>query len=60
MKESIELCNGKYEVVVDSNTDNFTFYANRYGENWRDLIGDKLMMVMFYRIIELERSLRKD
>ena len=60
MKEKIELCGGKYEVVVDSHTDNFTFYANKYGENWRDLIGDKLIMAMFYRIVELESSLRKN
>jgi hypothetical protein len=54
MKESIKLENNKYEVVVDATENDIAFYANRYGETWRDLTGDKLVMAMFYRIQELE------
>ena len=56
MKESIKLMNDKYEVVVDATASNLAFYANRYGEAWRDLAGDKLVMAMFYRIQELEEK----
>ena len=26
------------------------FYATRYGEQWRDLVGDNLVLAMYYRI----------
>lgn len=55
--ESIKLDDGKYEVV---HTDNpWIFKALRYGEEWRDLTGDKMVLTMFYRIQELEEEIAK-
>ena len=47
-KESISLANGKY--TVEMNNDGTNFNAKRYGEEWRDLTGDKLAAEMFYEI----------
>ena len=52
MTESIKLENGKYEVIVSNNGSDF--HALRFGEEWRDLTGDKMIMAMFYRIQKLE------
>lgn len=56
MKESIKLDNGKYEVISHDNMKKFE--CTRYGESWRDLIGDNLMLSMFYRIKELEDEVK--
>lgn len=50
--EKIELGDGKYTLVLEDN--DRKFYALRYGEEWRDLIGDNLIFEMFYKIKELE------
>jgi len=57
MKESIKLDNGEYEVILDQDGSNFNFHALRYGEQWRDLIGDNLILAMFYKIQDLEDKL---
>lgn len=44
---SITLDEGKYEIGMD---DENHFTALRYGEPWRDLTGDNLMLAMFDRI----------
>lgn len=46
----------KYEVFVEFNKNNSIFEAKRYGESWRNLIGDNLILAMFYRIQELEEE----
>ena len=50
--EKIELESGKYTLILEDNGKKF--YALRYGEEWRDLIGDNLILAMFYRMKELE------
>lgn len=50
------LDNGKYEVVFDSNS---RLYALRHGEEWRDLLGDNLILCMLQRIVELEEQVSK-
>jgi hypothetical protein len=50
----IELENKKYTVVLDDDGD---FYALRYGERWRELGGDKLILSMAQRIDELQEEL---
>ena len=55
MKEKITLDEGKYEVVFVGSR----LKALRYGEEWRDLTGDKLFLCMFQRICELEDKLKK-
>ena len=38
----------KYEVIEDLK--NGVFKALRHGEEWRDLIGDKLIMALFDKL----------
>ena len=54
MKELIILDSGKYEVVLDQTDGKFNFYALRYGEKWRNLTGDNLVLAMFNKIQDLE------
>ena len=49
---NIHLDNGKYTVVREGN--GRVFKALRYGEEWRDLIGDNLILALCDRIEELE------
>lgn len=35
-----------YEIVITPTE----FYANRYGERWRTLTGDQLVLAMFHEI----------
>jgi len=57
MKESVILDSGKYEVVLDQTDGKFNFLALRYGEEWRDLTGDNLVLTMFNKIQDLEDKL---
>jgi len=57
MKELIILDSGKYEVVLDQTDGKFNFHALRYGEKWRELTGDNLVLVMFNKIQDLEDKL---
>jgi len=52
MVEKIELYDGKYTVVLVDNGKEFK--ALRYGEEWRDLAGEGMILAMFDRIQELE------
>lgn len=44
--------NGKYTVIFDDKTGNLK--ALRYGEEWRDLTGDKLFYSMLAEMIQLK------
>jgi hypothetical protein len=57
MEERIELYDGKYTVIF--NTETGEFRALRYGEEWRDLCGDGMILQMFFRIQELEEEVKK-
>ena len=46
----IKLDTGKYEVVFPEDG---KLHALRYGEPWRDLTGDKLILAMMYEIERL-------
>ena len=52
----IELENGKYTVSHDNGTN---FHALRYGEEWRNLTGDGLILAMAHRIEKLEIFISK-
>lgn len=64
MKESIKLENGKYELIFKQNEGiledeedyKMTFKCLRNGEEWRNLIGDKLVFSMFHMIRELQEE----
>mgnify|MGYP003643767169 CR=1 FL=1 len=49
----IKLCDGKYTYINDEKGQR----ALRYGEPWRDIIGDGFVLAMAQRIEELEEQL---
>lgn len=51
----IDLCDGKYTIICDLRTGQFE--ALRHGERWRSLVGDKMILAMFDKIIELREKL---
>ncbi len=55
MRESIKLDNDKYEIILVNNGKEFK--AERYGKEWRNLIGDNLILSMFFEIQELKEKL---
>jgi hypothetical protein len=54
----IDLDGGKYTVINELN-EGGKFKALRYGEEWRSLAGDNLVLAMFYRIESLTERLSK-
>lgn len=50
MQEERVTVNEKYEIVIDWSKN--IFKALRYGEEWRNLVGDNLILAMAYRIQE--------
>lgn len=54
LKTIINLENGKYKVEHENGSN---FKALRYGEDWRDLTGDGLVLALVQRIEELESQL---
>ena len=51
MKEVIEI-DDTYTIEIDFK--NGIFRALRHGEEWRDLVGDNLILAMAYKIQELQ------
>ena len=54
VEERIDLYDDKYTVILTDNGKRFR--ALRYGEEWKDLAGNGLVLSMFYRIQELEEE----
>lgn len=52
MGKTIELDNGKYTVMYDENNQ-YPMKCLRYGEEWRDLVGDNLIFWLCAKIEEL-------
>jgi len=50
-EQKIVFWNGKYEIII---TKDSHMYAKRYGEMWRDLTGDNLILALIDRIAALE------
>jgi hypothetical protein len=55
----IKLAEGKYEIVLNENPDSYEFKALRHGEEWRDLIGDNLILALVFKIEALEEQARE-
>lgn len=53
----IDVCDGKYTVIMDM--DSGRAQCLRYGEKWRDLTGDKMVLALFDTIIDLREQLAK-
>ena len=51
----ITLENGKYRFYFKDDTWS-TVYADRYGEPWRDFIGDKAVRALFVYALELKNK----
>lgn len=55
MEEKITLSDGKYIFFIDGA---LNLYCDRYGEPWRDFIGDNAVTALFRYARELEEQLR--
>jgi hypothetical protein len=53
MSKKIVLDDGKYTIVYDKNNQ-YPIKCLRYGEEWRDLLGDNLIFWLCASIEELE------
>jgi len=56
MEEKITICDGKYTLIY--NNENGDFRALRYGEEWRSLVGDKLVFAMFCELQAAQQSVQ--
>ena len=54
--DEIKLENGKY---LFRNSENGILYCDRYGEGWRNFIGDKAVWCLFEKCLELQRQLEE-
>jgi hypothetical protein len=54
----ITVNDGKYTVIVDNSAPG-TFRALRYGEEWRDLTGDGLVLSLCHAILDLQERLEE-
>jgi FtsZ-binding cell division protein ZapB len=52
----LELCDGKYTIINDLENGG-GFKALRYGNEWRSLAGDNLVLALFYEVEELNQKL---
>ncbi|MFA5132600.1 MAG: hypothetical protein WC444_04760 [Candidatus Paceibacterota bacterium] len=58
MSRKIDLCDGKYTIIIPDNWGKEKFECLRYGESWRDLTGDKMVAALCEEIIELQESIK--
>lgn len=56
--QKIILDGGKYTVIYDE-TNSFPEKCLRYGEDWRDLVGDNLIFYLCNKIKELKEKIDK-
>lgn len=54
--KTVKLDGGKYTIVYDK-TNSYPVKCLRYGEEWRDLLGDNLIYWLCARIEELEEEI---
>lgn len=50
----IDLCDGKYTIIYDFKTGRSE--CLRYGNTWRQLAGDKMVLACFDEIVELRKQ----
>ena len=46
----LDICDGKYTLIID--TDTGRAECLRYGEKWRDLVGDKMVLALFDELVD--------
>jgi len=54
----LELADGKYTIVLASGKEDFRFEALRYGNEWRNLAGDNLVLALVHKVQELQEAVR--
>jgi len=57
MEKRIKLEGGKYEIIMDLARG--IYRADRHGEPWRNLIGDKLILALISRLEDAEGLLQE-
>jgi hypothetical protein len=55
---NIVLENGKYTIIQNIQP-KYEFKALRYGEEWRNLTGDGMILALCHRIEELEEEIQR-
>ena len=55
--EELILCNGKYRFYLDQNG---ILRCNRYGEPWREFIGDNAVLALFRYAVEASYKERRE
>lgn len=55
-EDVVDLMNGKYILKLTDNGDKFR--CNRYGQPWRRLEGDKMVLALFYEVLKLKDEIR--
>lgn len=58
MEQQIEIGDGEYTLVMKNEPGKFVFKSLRYGEEWRDLVGDNLVLAMFHEIEDLRERIQ--
>lgn len=53
----IDVCDRKYTIIYDFNTGQSECLL--YGEKWRDLHGDKMILAMFDTIVQLRARIEE-
>lgn len=53
----VDVCDGKYTIIYDLKTGQSE--CLRYGEKWRSLTGDKMVLAMFDEIVALREEVAK-
>ena len=53
----IDVCDGKYTIIYDFETGQSE--CLHYGEKYRDLHGDKMILAMFDTIVELQKQIEE-
>jgi hypothetical protein len=54
-EEKVVLDSGKYEFYMDGHT----LKCKRYGENWREFSGDKAVLSLFYKCLNLQNEIER-
>jgi len=54
ISDIVEWEDGKYKILIYFNGE---LKCLRYGEKWRDLVGDKMVLTLCYKVMELESEL---
>jgi hypothetical protein len=58
MIHTIVLCDGKYTIIFNDDPQKFDINVERYGEPWRLVTGDNLILALIHKIIELQEQLK--